>query len=100
MRRAVELAGELGVPGLSRECAAYIASHPSNAYDSTALRVFARGLAAAGMRDRAAAVYCGLLQERSDAPQLCLEHDTVASTIRQAQSSQHAVRLGKPVHAD
>lgn len=41
MRRAVELAGELGVPGLSRECAAYVASHPSNAYDGTAVRTAA-----------------------------------------------------------
>ncbi len=64
VRRAVELAGDLAVAGLSRECAAYIASHPSNAYDGAALRVFARGLLASGRRDRAAAVYCGLLQAR------------------------------------
>lgn len=62
VRRAVELAGDLAVPGLSRECRAYVASHPSNAYDGPALRVFARGLLAAGQRDRAAAVYCGLLR--------------------------------------
>lgn len=40
------------------------------------LRVFARGLAAAGMRDRAAAVYCGLLQARFEALSLCIRHDT------------------------
>lgn len=64
VRRAVELAGDLAVPGLSRECRAYVTSHPSNAYDGPALRVFARGLLAAGQRDRAAAVYCGLLRVR------------------------------------
>ena len=64
MRRAVELAGDLAVPGLSPECCAYIASHPSNVYDGPALRMFARGLLADGQRDRAAAVYCGLLRVR------------------------------------
>ncbi|KAK9827668.1 hypothetical protein WJX81_005475 [Elliptochloris bilobata] len=92
VRRAVELAGELAVPGLSRECAAYVASHPSNAYDGPALRVFARGLAAAGQRDRAAAVYCGLLQSAADrAAQKAVLLKYVQLQCRQLGNQQAAI---------
>ena len=71
LRRAVELAGDIPIPGLSAECTAYISTHPSNAYDTLALHVFARGLFAAGYSDNAAAVYYALLQVQRPTPSVC-----------------------------
>ena len=68
VRRAVDLAGGAPVPGLSAECCAYVAKHPSNAYDAQVVEAFARGLRSAGRRDGAAAVYGALLHVRDIAP--------------------------------
>lgn len=64
VRRAAELCDALTapVPGLSQECVDYIKAHPSNVYDMAALHLFAKGLKAAGQRDKAAAVYFTLLE--------------------------------------
>jgi hypothetical protein len=61
VRRAVELADGLNIPGLSSECVQYVAMHPSNAYDVQVMEIFARGLFAAGHRDNAGTVYASLL---------------------------------------
>ena len=64
VRRAAELCDALAAPvnGLSQECVDYIKAHPSNVYDMAALHLFAKGLKAAGQRDKAAAVYFTLLE--------------------------------------
>lgn len=81
MRRACELTGDdLRVKGLSPTLVAYVASHPSNAYDAHVLYAFAQSLQEGGYRDKvdlfctmrmtthsmssqAAAVYCNMLQQ-------------------------------------
>ncbi len=64
VRRAAELCDALTVPvpGLCQECVDYIKAHPSNVYDMAALHLFAKGLKAAGQKDKAAAVYFTLLE--------------------------------------
>ena len=64
VRRAAELCDALTapVPGLCQECLDYIKAHPSNVYDMAALHLFAKGLKAAGQKDKAAAVYFTLLE--------------------------------------
>ena len=61
VRRAVELADGLTVPGLSPECVQYVKTHPSNACDVQVMEVFAQGLICAGWKVKAAAVYGSLL---------------------------------------
>lgn len=72
VRRAAELCDALcaPVPGLSEECVDYVKAHPSNVYDVSALHMFAKGLQAAGQKDKAAAVYFTLLEVSS----LCLQN--------------------------
>lgn len=71
LRRAVELSADAGLlpQGLPADVAAYVASHPSNAYDRLALEALARGLGEAGYRQRAAAVWFHLLATEGDRAQ-------------------------------
>lgn len=57
VRRACELAGnDLRVKGLSQALLAYVASHPSNAYDTHVLDAFAQSLQQGGYRDKVRAL--------------------------------------------
>ncbi|EIE25359.1 U-box-domain-containing protein [Coccomyxa subellipsoidea C-169] len=71
VRRAVELAEGLSVPGLSPECVQYVKTHPSNACDVQVMEVFAQGLISAGWKVKAAAVYGTLLTAGLDKAQQC-----------------------------
>jgi hypothetical protein len=64
VRRAVEIADGLTIPGLSPECVQYVKTHPSNACDVQVMEVFAQGLVSAGWKVKAAAVYGTLLTVR------------------------------------
>ena len=77
VRRAAELCDALAtpVPGLCQECVDYIKAHPSNVYDMAALHLFAKGLKAAGQKDKAAAVYFTLLEVKST-PLIKLKHES------------------------
>lgn len=57
----MELADGINIPGLSSDCAQYVAMHPSNAYDVQVMEIFAQGLFAGGHRDSAGTVYASLL---------------------------------------
>ena len=85
VRRAAELCDALSapVPGLCQECVDYIKAHPSNVYDMAALHLFAKGLKAAGQRDKAAAVYFTLLEVRPDmlAPERAFTQLPLVTTV-------------------
>ncbi|KAK9909207.1 hypothetical protein WJX75_008715 [Coccomyxa subellipsoidea] len=71
VRRAVEIADGLTIPGLSPECVQYVKTHPSNACDVQVMEVFAQGLVSAGWKVKAAAVYGTLLTAGLDKAQQC-----------------------------
>ncbi|BDA41664.1 probable E3 ubiquitin-protein ligase CHIP at N-terminal half [Coccomyxa sp. Obi] len=71
VRRAVDLADGITVPGLSPECVQYVKTHPSNACDVQVMEVFAQGLISAVQKANAAAVYGTLLTAGLDKAQQC-----------------------------
>ena len=91
VRRAAELCDALStpVPGLSQECVDYIKAHPSNVYDMAALHLFAKGLKAAGQRDKAAAVYFTLLEASL--------FDPISMPKARLMSCKVQVRVPKPL---
>jgi hypothetical protein len=96
LRRAMELSSDncRGAPGLTLECATYLRTHQSNAYDVYALQIFAQALQNGGYHDQAASVFNKLLHMGEDrAQQAGIMKQCIAFWVQECSPGQedHAV---------